>query len=212
MRRGKITSGSASTSASGSCRRSRQRMLLRAAPAPAAPRDTRSRSRPGGAKPGECSIRPASISPRAKASQLHVAGGLDQFQRAPRGHCTRNSRTQRRQRARSRWSRRRPAARGPPRPPPRRARAPAAPARAPAVRAPRAAAPRRPASARRGAGCGRTARTPSVFSSCAMACVTRRLRHVQARGGAAEVQFFGHGDELAPGAQVDQASFICQAY
>ncbi len=32
----------------------------------------------------------------------------------------------------------------------------------------------------------------------------RRLRHVQARGGAAEVQLVGDGDELAPQAQLDQ--------
>ncbi len=32
----------------------------------------------------------------------------------------------------------------------------------------------------------------------------RRLRHVQPQRGAAEVQFLGHGHELAPGPQVDQ--------
>ena len=152
--------------------------------------------------------------------ELHVAGGLDQLQRAPRGQRRRrNSRTQAGRRSKPMVGDEGEAHAPQPRPA-RRARAP--PRRAPAapgapgqqLRGRAGAAALRPAAAAQlhaALGDGRTATARPAgkrrCSSCAMACVSRRLRHVQAQRGAAEVQLLGDRQELAPGAQVDQGFF-----
>ena len=85
-------------------RRQRQHQRLVAPP--------RSRARPGGAKPGECSIRPASISPRARASSC-TSPVASTSSSAHLGAAQRGTRAPRPAGARSRWSRRRRGARGP---------------------------------------------------------------------------------------------------
>jgi hypothetical protein len=59
-------------------------------------------------------------------------------------------------------------------------------------------------------------RTPSRRLQSGDGLGQRRLGHVQAQGGAAKVQFFGHGHELAPQAAIRSglhamASFICRS-
>jgi hypothetical protein len=142
MRRGKITSGSASTVGQRSIRLVASACASGSASTSGSCADRQVRQ-PGGAKPGECSMKPRIDLAARKGLQLHVAGRLDQLE-LHLGILARKARTQR-------GSSEKPTVetKAMPQPPePRRRRWHAhsrqAPGRAPAARAPRAAAPRRP--------------------------------------------------------------------
>ncbi len=163
---------------------------------------TGSRASPGGAAPGEWSIRPASISPRAKASSC-TSPVASTSSSATSGHSTRNSRTQAgsfsKPMVETKAMRTRPTC-------------PAAAARALSGKGLRAGqqlahvgqqgfagrrerhAPARPVEQRHA----------QCLLELGNGLRDGRLGHVQALGGAAEMQLFGHGHELAPGTQVDQ--------
>ncbi len=144
MRRGKITSGSASTSRQrAACRRARQRMLRRQRQHQRLARDAQAlqaRRREAGRMQHEAGVDLAArealrscTSPVASTSSSATCGYSARKSRTHGGSRPKPTVETNASRSRARLRR-----------PPRRARAPAAPGRAPAARAPPAAAPRRP--------------------------------------------------------------------
>ena len=187
MRRGKITSGSASTA------RQRQRRAPRpadAAPAAASTSGSRATAQvrqPGRREAGRMQHEAGVDLAALQRLQLHVAGGLDQLQRHL-GCCGAEGPHPGRQQARSRRSRRRPAAARPTSPCGRRAR----------LGRQRLRARQQLAHLGQQRRAGRRelhAALGAVEQAHAQQALQlrdglrqRRLRHVQARGGAAEVQ------------------------